>query len=129
MLRDVVLKADMAEFVTCVRREQHIAMARVVREMPDAREPGAAIPPPRSAVDVHQELRGVMMTSGGAEGSRPGMRASTLQASVFSIVAWATKRATAWTLGCGVQPFDFMCRNLEYRRSKRFRVLRAHSAA
>ena len=38
-----------------------------------------------------------MMTSGGAEESRPGMRVSTLQASVFSIVAWATKRATAWT--------------------------------
>jgi len=37
-------------------------------------------PPPRSAVDCHQELRGVITTSGGLARSRPGKVTTTLRA-------------------------------------------------
>jgi hypothetical protein len=45
------------------------------------------MPPPRSEVQVHQPLRGVITTSGASAESRPVMVVSTLEAWVWRSVS------------------------------------------
>ena len=54
-----------------------------------------AMPPPRSAVQVHQALLGVITTTGASEGSRPGIRATTLLALAGSSATSTTTRAAS----------------------------------
>ena len=113
----------MAQLVTRVRGEEHIATARLVREVPDTREPNgdstAALcggRPPGATRCHDNEWRRLGISTRNARQHVTGF--GVLDRSV------GDKTSDRAGLGSGIEPLDFIRRNLQYRRSERSPVRR-----